>query len=100
MTSTKYTYRQKYTEEYETLRSAYNKAVHAYSDLIDGKITSYTLGNRSVTRSQADMNALTAFIESSRTRMCELEAILNGRAVRDTTRCVFVEPANSYWFRG
>lgn len=95
--STRYTYRMKYTDEYDHLKLAYAKARQAYSDLIDGKITSYSLGNRSITRTQADLKTMHEIMNEMLNRMSELEAILNGRPIRKTTRCVFVDPALSPW---
>lgn len=94
-----YTYRQKYTEEYEALSTRYKAMQTAYTDLVEGRIVSYTLGNRSVTRSSVSLKELTDAMSAVRLRMSELEAILNGRPVRKTTRHVFVDPAMTPWFK-
>lgn len=94
------TKRQLLTDEYKRLLKSYESASKAFDDLVSGKITSYSLGNRSVTRAQADLKTLMEFIDHTRRRMNELEAILNGRPVRGVSRCVFVDPANTFWRRG
>lgn len=85
------------TDEYTRLLSAYESAHKAYCDLIDGKITAYSLGNRSITRAQADLKTLNDFIDRVRLRMCEIEATLSGKPVRGVSRHVFVNPSLTFW---
>lgn len=74
------------------LYQALNDAVRGYDDLVTGRISSYSLGTRSITRYTPDLNALSAFISGTQNRIAEIEAILNGRPVRNTSRFVFTDP--------
>lgn len=70
-----------------------NDAMTGYEDLISGRITSYSLGTRSITRYAPDLKSLSDFITSTQNRIAEIEAILNGRPVRNTSRYVFIDPS-------
>jgi hypothetical protein len=67
--------------------------MQGYEDLISGRIQSYSLGTRSITRYTPDLNVLSAFITQTQNRIAEIEAILNGRPVRHTGRYVFTDPS-------
>ncbi len=75
------------------LYKALESAMQGYEDLITGRIQSYSLGTRSITRYTPDLNALSAFISDTQRRIAEIEAILNGRPVRNTSRYVFIDPS-------
>lgn len=75
------------------LYKALDDAVRAYDDLITGRIQSYTLGTRSITRYAPDLKTLSDFITVTQNRIAEIEAILNGRPVRNTSRYVFIDPS-------
>lgn len=94
------TLREKYILERERLYAEVERAEAAYSDLISGKVTSYSLGNRSLSRTQADLRALMDFVKSQRARIDEIEAILQGRGMRTKSTSVFVNPScvfPRYW---
>jgi hypothetical protein len=80
-------------QERARLYKALNDAVKGYDDLVSGAITSYSLGTRSITRYTPDLNALSAFITQTQNRIAEIEAILNGRPIRNTSRYVFMDPS-------
>jgi len=75
------------------LYKALNDAVQGYDDLITGRIQSYSLGSRSITRYTPDLKSLEEFISTTQNRIAEIEAILNGRPVRNTSRYVFIDPS-------
>ena len=87
------TKREKYMQEREQLYIAVENARTAYADLASGRITSYTLGNRTVSRNAPDLKAISDFIEWADSRIDELEAILNGDPVRAVTRHVYTMPS-------
>ena len=80
-------------QERARLYEALNSALKGYDDLVSGRITSYSLGTRSISRYAPDLNTLSAFITSTQNRIAEIEAILNGRPVRHTGRYVFTDPS-------
>ena len=75
------------------LYKSLNDAMQGYEDLISGRITSYSLGTRSITRYAPDLKTLSDWITSMQNRIAEIEAILNGRPVRNTSRYVFIDPS-------
>jgi hypothetical protein len=75
------------------LYKAMTEAMTGYEDLVAGRITSYSLGTRSITRYTPDLKSLLDFIKAMQNRIDEIEAILNGRPVRNTSRYVFIDPS-------
>jgi len=75
------------------LYQSLDDAMRGYDDLISGRITSYSLGTRSITRYAPDLKTLSEFITGTQNRIAEIEAILNGRPVRNTSRYVFIDPS-------
>ncbi|MBQ9395667.1 MAG: hypothetical protein IJU23_09170 [Proteobacteria bacterium] len=65
----------------------------AYEDLVAGRITSYSLGTRSITRYAPDLKTLADEINKLQNQIYEIEAVLNGRARRNTSRYVFIDPS-------
>ena len=53
-------------QERARLYKALNDAIAGYDDLVSGRIQSYSLGTRSITRYTPDLNALSAFITPAR----------------------------------
>ena len=86
------TMREKLEIERERLYALVYKAEAGYSDLIEGKVSSYTLGNRSLSRTQADLKTLMDFVKQMRAKIDEIEAILQGRGVRtrSTNVCILL----------
>ena len=86
-------------EAYTTLSIIRN----AVNELVAGAaVTSYTLQNRSVSRTRADLGSLKAYAAELESRIYEIEAMLSGRPQRQSTTNVYVNPTNcvpSWWCR-
>ena len=79
-------------ELYQT-REIIHKAV---TELLGGEsVVSYSLQNRSVTRTRADLNSLKAYLAELDSKIDELEAILSGRPQRQKTVHTYISPANT-----
>lgn len=61
-------------------RSAYEKLTAAYTALVDGRVKSYTIDDRQLTR--FDLGTLKDEIEEAEQKIDELTALLNGRRPR------------------
>lgn len=79
--------------ERKRLYVALESATLGYDDLVTGRIQSYSLGTRSISRYTPDLNTLSAFITQTQNRIAEIEAILNGRPIRNTSRFVYIDPS-------
>lgn len=84
-------------EAYATLSIIRN----AINELVAGAaVTSYTLQNRSISRTRADLGSLKAYASELESRIFEIEAMLSGRPQRQSTTNVYVNPTNcipSWW---
>ena len=87
------------TELYQT-REIIHKAV---MELVGGAaVTSYTLQNRSITRTRADLGSLKTYLRELDDQIYEIEALLSGRPLRQSTTNVYVNPTNTipnWWCR-
>ena len=87
------------TELYQT-RDIIHKAV---MELVGGAaVTSYTLANRSVSKTRADLGSLKTYLREIDDQIAELEALLSGRPLRQSTTNVYVNPTNTipnWWCR-
>lgn len=63
-----------------------DKLYTAYAELIDGKVQSYTIDDRQLTR--FDLKALGEEIEEVEQKIAELEALAEGKAARKTVAVV------------
>ena len=80
------------TELYQT-REIIHKAI---TELLGGaSVVSYTLANRSVSKTRADLNSLKAFLKAIDESLCELEAVLSGRPLRQRSVHTYISPANT-----
>ena len=80
------------TELYQT-REIIHKAI---TELLGGEsVVSYSLQNRSITRTRADLNSLKAYLAELESRIDEIEAILSGRPQRQKTVHTYISPANT-----
>lgn len=61
-------------------RSTYEKLTAAYIALVDGRVKSYTIDDRQLTR--FDLDTLRDEIEEAEKKIDELTALLNGRRPR------------------
>lgn len=69
---------------------------NAVTELIGGAaVTSYTLANRSVSKTRADLNSLKAYLAELDSKIDEIEAILSGRPQRQSTVHTYISPANT-----
>ena len=86
-------------EAYATLSIIRN----AITELVAGAaVTSYTLQNRSISRTRADLGSLKAYAAELESKIDELEAILSSRPQRQSTTNVYVNPTNTipnWWYR-
>ena len=86
-------------ESYATLSIIRN----AINELVAGAaVTSYTLQNRSISRTRADLGSLKAYAAELESRIYEIEAMLSGRPLRQSTTNVYVNPTNTipnWWYR-
>ena len=79
-------------EAYATLSIIRN----AINELVAGAaVTSYTLQNRSVSRTRADLGSLKAYASELESKIDELEAILSSRPQRQKTVHTYISPANT-----
>ena len=79
-------------EERNRLSQAIADAFGALTALMDGKITSYSLGTWSISRSQADLDKLRQWIKDTQARLDEIDNILTGRPQRHKSVCVYANP--------
>ena len=79
-------------ELYET-RGIIHKAV---MELIGGEsVVSYTLANRSVSKTRADLGSLKAYLRELDGQIDEIEAVLSGRPLRQRSVHTYISPANT-----
>ena len=76
---------------------------NAVTELIGGAaVTSYTLANRSVSKTRADLGSLKTYLRELDDQISEIEALLSGRPQRQSTTNVYVNPTNcvpNWWYR-
>ena len=79
-------------ELYET-RGIIHKAV---MELVGGAaVTSYTLANRSVSKTRADLGSLKTYLRELDGQIDEIEAVLSGRPLRQRSVHTYISPANT-----
>ena len=87
------------TELYQT-REIIHKAI---TELLGGaSVVSYTLANRSVSKTRADLGSLKTYLRELDDQISEIEALLSGRPLRQSTTNVYVNPTNTipnWWCR-
>ena len=97
------TLREKLTRERAELYHTREIIYKAVTELIGGAaVVSYSLQNRSCTRTRADLNSLKAYLAELDSKISEIEAVLSGRPLRQSTTNVYVNPTNcvpSWWYR-
>ena len=80
------------TELYQTREIIYK----AVTELIGGAaVVSYSLQNRSCTRTRADLNSLKAYLSELDSKISEIEAMLSGRSLRQRSVHTYISPANT-----
>ena len=97
------TLREKLVQDRERLYETRNILFNAITELVGGAaVTSYTLQNRSVSRTRADLGSLRASLKEIDDQIAEIEALLSGRPQRSSTTNVYVNPTNCIpnWWAG
>lgn len=76
---------------------------NAVTELIGGAaVVSYSLQNRSVSKTRADLGSLKTYLRELDDQISEIEALLSGRPLRQSTTNVYVNPTNcipNWWSR-
>lgn len=90
------TLREKLTRERAELYQTREIIHKAIAELLGGaSVVSYTLANRSVSKTRADLNSLKAYASELESRIDELEAVLSGRPLRQRSVHTYISPANT-----
>lgn len=90
------TLREKLTRERTELYKTREIIFNAVNELVGGaSVVSYSLQNRSITRTRADLNSLKAYLAELDSKIDELEAMLSGRPQRQRTVHTYISPANT-----
>ena len=80
------------TELYQT-REIIHKAI---TELLGGaSVVSYTLANRSVSKTRADLGSLKTYLREIDDQIAEIEAHLSGRPLRQRSVHTYISPANT-----
>ena len=80
------------TELYQT-REIIHKAI---AELLGGaSVVSYTLANRSVSKTRADLGSLKTYLRELDGQIDEIEAVLSGRPLRQRSVHTYISPANT-----
>ena len=97
------TLREKLTRERVELYQTREIIHKAIAELLGGaSVVSYTLANRSVSKTRADLGSLKTYLREIDDHIAELEALLSGRPLRQSTTNVYVNPTNTipnWWYR-
>ena len=97
------TLREKLTRERAELYQTREIIYKAVTELIGGAaVVSYSLQNRSVTRTRADLGSLKSSLKEIDDQIAEIEAMLSCRPLRQSTTNVYVNPTNcvpNWWCR-
>ena len=80
------------TELYQT-REIIHKAI---TELLGGAaVVSYSLQNRSITRTRADLGSMKTYLRELDDQIYEIEALLSGRPLRQRSVHTYISPANT-----
>lgn len=97
------TLKEKLTQDRARLYETRNIIFNAITELVGGAaVTSYVLANRSVSKTRADLGSLRLALKEIDDQISEIEALLSGRPLRQSTTNVYVNPTNcipSFWSR-
>lgn len=90
------TLRQKLTRERTELYQTREIIFNAINELVGGEaVVSYSLQNRSISKTRADLGSLKAYLAELDSKIDEIEAILSGRPQRQKTVHTYISPANT-----
>lgn len=97
------TLRQKLEQDRAKLYEIRGIIFNAVTELIGGAaVVSYSLQNRSVSKTRADLGSLKTYLRELDDQISEIEALLSGRPQRQSTTNVYVNPTNcvpNWWYR-
>ena len=69
---------------------------NAITELIGGaSVVSYTLANRSVSKTRADLGSMKTYLRELDDQISEIEAVLSGRTLRQRSVHTYISPANT-----
>lgn len=95
--------RQKLEQDRAKLYEIRGIIFNAVTELIGGAaVVSYSLQNRSCTKTRADLGSLKTYLRELDDQISEIEALLSGRPQRPSTTNVYVNPTNcvpNWWYR-
>ena len=97
------TLRQKLMQDRERLYETRNILFNAITELVGGAaVTSYVLQNRSISKTRADLGSLKTYLREIDDQIAEIESLLSGRPLRQSTTNVYVNPTNTIpsWWAG
>lgn len=90
------TLREKLVQDRERLYETRNILFNAITELVGGAaVTSYTLQNRSVSRTRADLGSLRTSLKEVDDQIAEIEAVLSSRPLRQRSVHTYISPANT-----
>ena len=90
------TLREKLLQDRERLYETRNILFNAITELVGGAaVTSYTLQNRSVSKTRADLSSLRLSLKEIDDQIAEIESMLSGRPQRQKTVHTYISPANT-----
>lgn len=90
------TLRQKLEQDRAKLYEIRGIIFNAVTELIGGAaVVSYSLQNRSVSKTRADLGSLKAYLAELDSKIDELEAILSSRPLRQRSVHTYISPANT-----
>ena len=90
------TLRQKLTRERTELYQTREIIHKAITELLGGaSVVSYTLANRSVSKTRADLGSLKTYLRELDGQIDEIEAVLSGRPLRQRSVHTYISPANT-----
>lgn len=90
------TLREKLEQDRAKLYEIRGVIFNAITELIGGAaVVSYSLQNRSVSKTRADLGSLKAYLAELDSKIDELEAILSSRPLRQRSVHTYISPANT-----
>ena len=92
------TLKEKLLQDRNNLYNIRNVIFNAIQELLSGQATvSYSLLNRSETKSRADLKSMQEQLKSIELQIAEIEAMLWGRARRATITHSYLSPSSVIW---
>ena len=90
------TLREKLTRERTELYQTREIIFNAINELVGGAaVVSYSLQNRSVSKTRADLGSLKTYLRELDDQISEIEAVLSGRPLRQRSVHTYISPANT-----